>query len=136
MKLRKIKYVTLSLVLEKHDIIIRDSGGLSGIKDLGIIDSVLEHIKNDIYYLTFEDKLTHLIFSFIKNHAFNDGNKRTSIAVGNIFLRLNKFDNCIDVFTKVLEEVVVAVAQNAIDKDGLRRIVSAILQMELMPKKP
>jgi death-on-curing protein len=101
---------------------------------LGIIESVLEHVKNDVYYPTFEDKLTHLVFSFIKNHAFNDGNKRTSIAVGTLFLLLNDFsDDFIDVFTVILEEIVVAVAQNAIDKDGLKRIVSAILKIELLP---
>jgi death-on-curing protein len=129
-----IKYVTLKRVLRHHNNIIEKSGGLAGIKDLGIIESVLEHVKNDVYYPTFEDKLTHLVFSFIKNHAFNDGNKRTSIAVGTLFLLLNDFsDDFIDIFTVILEEIVVAVAQNAIDKDGLKRIVSAILKIELLP---
>ena len=33
-----------------HDEIIRCSGGLLGILNLGLIESSLEHIQNDFYY--------------------------------------------------------------------------------------
>jgi death-on-curing protein len=127
---KKIKYISSSLVLKKHNIIIERSGGKSGILNKGSIDSILHHIRNDDYYPTFEDKLTHLVFSFNKNHCFNDGNKRTSILVGNIFLRFNDYGNYVDIFTAMMEEIAVAVADNAIDKDGLKRVVSAILRIE------
>lgn len=70
-----MKYFDIELVIEIHDIIIDQSGGLPGIKDEGQLESVLCHIQNDIYYPTFIDKLTHLVHSIIMFHMFNDGNK-------------------------------------------------------------
>jgi hypothetical protein len=40
----------------------------------------------------FESKLTHLVYSVNKSHCFNDGNKRTSIALGAFFLEINGLD--------------------------------------------
>ena len=51
--------------VDVHDWIIEHSGGLPGLKDLGQLESVLEHIQNDDYYPTFDAKLTHLIFGII-----------------------------------------------------------------------
>ncbi|MGB3065390.1 type II toxin-antitoxin system death-on-curing family toxin [Sphingobacterium thalpophilum] len=79
-------------IVRVHDKVIEISGGLSGLKDIGYLESVIYQITNDDYYPEFEDKLTHLVFSINKFHAFQDGNKRTSIAVGAQFLELNGFD--------------------------------------------
>jgi len=81
-------YFTISYAIKTHDKIIEISGGSTGIKDLGNLESPLSHIQNDDYYPDLEDKITHLVFSINKNHAFTDGNKRTSIALGGFFLEL------------------------------------------------
>ena len=70
-----------------YDEIILKSGGIGGILNLGILESSLEHIQNDLYYPDLEDKLTHLFFSINKNHSFQDGNKRSSIALSAYFFR-------------------------------------------------
>jgi death-on-curing protein len=72
-----------------HDDIIVKSGGNSGILNIGLLESVLEHIKNDIYYPSIEEKITHLFYSVNKNHAFNDGNKRSAIALSAYFMEIN-----------------------------------------------
>ena len=110
-----------------HDWIIEYSGGLVGIKDIGQIESPLEHIQNDFYYPELEDKLTHLVFSINKNHAFNDGNKRSSLAFGAYFLELNGFDYLVQRFVIEMENIVVWVADNVIDKTLLQQIISSIL---------
>ena len=110
-----------------HDLIIESSGGLAGIKDIGQIDSPLEHIQNDFYYPELEDKLTHLVFSINKNHAFNDGNKRSSLALGAYFLELNGFDYLVQRFVIEMENIVVWVADNVIDKTLLQQIICSIL---------
>jgi len=74
-------YFDIEHAIRTHRFIIENSGGIPGIIETGKIESVLEHIQNDLYYPEFEDKLTHLVFSVNKFHAFNDGNKRTSIAL-------------------------------------------------------
>ncbi|QTJ54199.1 type II toxin-antitoxin system death-on-curing family toxin [Dolosigranulum pigrum] len=117
----------MELVIEIHDIIIDQSGGLPGIKDKGQLESVLCHIQNDIYYPTFIDKLTHLVHSIIMFHMFNDGNKRTSIALGAHFLNINYYVYCTDSFLKFMEDIVVQVADNQIDKQELKQIITEII---------
>lgn len=110
-----------------HDYIIDKSGGSKGVKNINLLESVLEHIKHDLYYPEFEDKITHLVFSIIKNHAFNDGNKRTSIALGAFFLEINGIEYCIDKFIIEMENIAVLVADNVIDKELLKEVISSIL---------
>ena len=119
-----MKYFDIELVIEIHDIIIDQSGGLPGIKDKGQLESVLCHIQNDIYYPTFIDKLTHLVHSIIMFHMFNDGNKRTSIALGAYFLNINYYVYCTDSFLKFMEDIVVQVANNQVDKQELKQIIT------------
>lgn len=129
------RYFTVQFSIEVHDNIIRESGGLLGIKEKGLIDSVLQHIKNDDYYPELEDKLTHLLFSFNKNHCFTDGNKRSSIALSAYFLVINNLDDFVRKFIFEMENVVVDVADNVIDKDLLHEIVCSILYDEDYPEE-
>lgn len=84
-------YFDTAHAIEVHDAIILESGGAMGIINAGLIDSVIEHLQNDFYYPELEHKLTHLFFSINKNHSFQDGNKRASIALSAYFLEIN---NC------------------------------------------
>lgn len=120
-------YFDIQHAIRTHDFIIENSGGNSGIIELGKIESVLEHIQNDFYYPEFEDKLTHLVFSVNKFHAFNDGNKRTSIALGAYLLEVNGIEYCIDKFIIEMENIAVYVADNKINKELLHEIISSIL---------
>lgn len=121
------KYFTVEFTIEVHDNIIRESGGFMGIRDIGLIDSTLDHVQNDFYYPELEDKVTHLIFSFNKNHCFNDGNKRASIALASYFLTVNNLDGLVGKFILEMENTVVDVADNIIDRDLLKEIVSSII---------
>ena len=110
-----------------HDWIIDNSGGLHGVINIGQLESVLEHIQNDLYYPTLEEKLTHLVFSVNKFHAFNDGNKRSSLVLGAFFLELNGFDYCVKKFVIEMENIVVWLAENKISKELLQKIVFSIV---------
>lgn len=120
-------YFDVTYAVRTHDWIIENSGGLTGTKDIGQLESPLEHIQNDWYYPEIEDKLTHLVFSINKNHAFNDGNKRSSLALGAYFLELNGFDYIVQRFVREMENIAVWVADNVIDKELLHKIISSIL---------
>lgn len=120
-------YFDVAYAVKTHDWIIDNSGGLTGTKDIGQLESPLEHMQNDWYYPEIEDKLTHLVFSINKNHAFNDGNKRSSLALGAYFLELNGFDFIVQNFVREMENIAVWVADNVIDKELLHKIVSSIL---------
>jgi death-on-curing protein len=126
----ELKYFTSEYAIKTHDKIIEISGGNPGIKNFGNIDSPLYHIQNDDYYPTFEEKLTHLVFSFNKNHGFNDGNKRTSIALGLFFLIVNDLDIFSNKFVMEMENIAVTVADNIIDKNLLLEIIYSIINDE------
>lgn len=126
-------YFDTQHAVDVHDWIIEHSGGLPGLKDLGQLESVLQHIQNDDYYPTFDAKLTHLIFGINKFHALNDGNKRSSLTLGAYFLTLNGYDYCVPQFVVQMENIVVAVAEGAIKKDLLQRVVVSLIEDDDFP---
>lgn len=115
-----MNYLDLQTLIQIHDDVIEQSGGLQGVRDVGILQSILEHVQNDFYYPSFEDKLTHLVYSINKAHAFNDGNKRASIVAGVYFLLLNQWNReIVRHFMISMENIVVDVAANQINKETL-----------------
>lgn len=122
-----ILYFDITHAIEVHDWIIENSGGLAGINNLGLLESSLEHIQNDNYYPKIEDKLTHLVFSIIKFHAFTDANKRSSIALGSYFLQLNGYDYAVRTFVFEMENIAVWVAEGKISKELLGTIVESLI---------
>jgi death-on-curing protein len=124
----KILYFDLSHAIKVHDWIIENSGGFEGSRNLAQLDSVLEHIQNDLYYPNFEDKLKHLILGVNKFHPFNDGNKRSSLVLGAYFLELNGYSYCINKFIQEMENIVVWLAEDKIKDDLLLDILESIIK--------
>lgn len=114
-----MNYFTYEALLAVHDRVLAVSGGMLGIKDEGLLRSPLEFISDDDYYPTFADKLTHLVYSLIKNHGFNDGNKRTALAAGALLLMMNGYDSFVGYYFLMFEQVMVLVAENKITKEQL-----------------
>ncbi len=110
-----------------HDEIINNSGGSLGILNIGLLESTLEHVQNEWYYPNLEDKVCHLFYSINKNHSFQDGNKRASIALSAYFLELNGYSYCVADFISRMEDNAVHVADNRIDKNLLFEIIQSII---------
>ncbi|HOD17749.1 MAG TPA: type II toxin-antitoxin system death-on-curing family toxin [Candidatus Cloacimonadota bacterium] len=122
------RYINLKEALLTHKLTIEKSGGgNSGVLNDGQLDSILENIQNDDWYPTFEEKLTHLIFSVCKCHCFADGNKRIAIVLGFEFLLINGYYFAMTNFLEDMENISYHVAAGNIDKDLLGRIISARL---------
>ena len=123
-----ITYLTLSQAIEIHKKTVEISGGgTSGCLGLGKLDSVLEHIQNDDYYPTFEDKLTHLFFCACKFHCFEDGNKRIAITLSAQMLLLNGYLYCTSRFIREMENISYHVAANRIDKELLHQVITSLI---------
>lgn len=120
-------YFDLNHAVKEHDFIIDQSGGRHGYKDLGLMDSVLDHMTNDVYYPEIQDKASYLCYSIIKNHAFVDGNKRSSIVLTSYFLEINGLDYCINRFIREMENYAVYVAANFMSQDLLYAIINSII---------
>lgn len=127
-----IIYLTIDQATETHRKTVEVSGG--GIYEHLNIDklaSVLEHIQNDDYYPTLEDKLTHLFFSANKFHCFADGNKRIAITLCAQMLLFNGYMFWVEEFLREMENISYHVAAGNIDKDLLHEIITAFLAKEM-----
>lgn len=123
----EIFYFDIKHAVEVHDWIINKSGGLEGKREINLLSSALEHIQNDLYYPTFEEKLKHLIIAVNKFHPFNDENKRSSLVLGAYFLELNGYDYCIQRFIFEMENIVVWLAEGKIQDELLLDIILSII---------
>lgn len=123
-------YFGFEYAVKEHDYIIEHSGGLTGAKDLGQLNATLDFVQNDIYYPELEDKVAYLFYSINKNHAFNDGNKRSSIALSAYFLEINGLGYIVTKFIELMENIAVDVADNIIDRDLLKEIIASIIYEE------
>ena len=124
-------YISKKQAIETHKKTIEYSGGGNyGILNIGFLYSALEHIQNDDYYPTFEDKLVHLIWSINRNHSFSDGNKRLSITLGAQFLLLNGYMFCVKRFMEEMENISYHLAAGRIDKELLHKLIHSFLEGE------
>lgn len=127
-----IIYLTLEQAIEVHRKTVEISGGGAlGYLELGKLESVLEHIQNNDYYPTFEDKLTHLFFCACKFHCFQDGNKRIAITLCAQMLLLNGYLYCSSQFLREMENISYHVAAGNIDKELLGEIITAVINEEM-----
>jgi death-on-curing protein len=86
-------WVDLAVVLAIHDEQLAEHGGQPGVRDQGLLESALARPRNQFSYG--ESSIARLAASYAfgisRNHAFLDGNKRTSLVVAELFLHLNGF---------------------------------------------
>jgi death-on-curing protein len=90
-----VKYLTAEQVLFIHSRIIDETGGMHGIRDLGLLESAVSRpratFRNKDLYPTSFHKAAALMESLVKNHPFIDGNKRMAITSAAIFLQMNGY---------------------------------------------
>lgn len=112
-----VYYITIQQALDTHLLTVKISGGGdTGVINSGQLESVLNHIQNDDYYPTFEDKLTHLVWGACKFHCFSDGNKRIAISLGAQFLLINGYLAITGRFIHYMENISYHVAAGNIGK--------------------
>jgi death-on-curing protein len=92
----KTKHISLDEVIAIHDNMVSLYGGSHGIRDLGLVESAISRPKatfggKDLYPDIFT-KAAALFHSLMFNHAFVDGNKRTTISTTARFLHLNGYE--------------------------------------------
>ncbi len=77
--------ILLEDVLTPHDFSIKDFGGLSGVRDIGLLESAIarpfQTFNDEDLYPSPISKVAAVGESLIINYPFLDGNKRTGILV-------------------------------------------------------
>lgn len=88
-------YLTIDEVIAILESMIDIYGGSHGIRDIGLIQSAIGRPQasfgGDDLYPTIFDKAAALFHSLMFNHAFVDGNKRTTISSASRFLYKNGY---------------------------------------------
>ena len=80
-------------ILLLHEQLIAETGGSSGLRDEGMLDSALnapfQTFGGEDVYPSLQQKAARLCFGLAKNHPLVDGNKRIGAHVMLVFLALN-----------------------------------------------
>ena len=88
-----MRYLTLGEVVDLHRRLLQASGGASGVRDFGALESAIAQPKATFggvdLYPTIVEKAAALAFSLVQGHPFVDGNKRVGHAAMETFLVLN-----------------------------------------------
>ena len=115
------KFLKVEQVVEYHDLMVNQYGGLQGIRDLGLLLSALEMPKAAAFgqdlHPTIFDKAAAYLFHIVKNHPFNDGNKRTGAFAACVFLNVNGIST--DFPDEEYENLVIAVAEGKANKEQI-----------------
>lgn len=116
-----MKYLTAQDILIIHAKIIEETGGLHGVRDVGLLISLTERPKagfggKELYRGVFKKAAVYLE-SLAHYHVFIDGNKRTGITASARFLFLN--DSELSASNKELEQFVLEVVVKKLDLETI-----------------
>jgi len=88
-----MRYLSIAEVLDLHERLLVESGGASGVRDLGALESSVAQphatFGGEDLYPDLIAKAAALCYSLVMNHPFVDGNKRIGHAAMETFLVLN-----------------------------------------------
>src|SRR5215216_3040362 len=107
-----MRYLTLEETISLHSKLIAQSGGSTGLRDRGALESAVAQPEMSFdgkeLYPTIAEKAAAIGHSLIQNHPFIDGNKRVGHAAMEVFLVLNGYE--IEASVGEQEEIVLSVA--------------------------
>ena len=116
-----MKILTKDQIVLLHAQLIKETGGMEGIRDEGLLDSAIlspfQSFDDKDLYPSVLEKGARLGFGLIRNHAFIDGNKRIGAHAMLVFLALNS--HSFSYTQKELTEIILSVAAGEKDYDDL-----------------
>ena len=86
-------YLAIADILAIHDDLIKEFGGIAGIREEMLLDSasMRPHMAAHYDNADLNRQAATLVVGILKNHPFVDGNKRTAVMVGATFLLANGY---------------------------------------------
>ena len=113
-----MRYLSLQEVISLHSLLISQSGGSSGLRDRGALESAVAQPEasfgGEELYPDLASKAAALGHSLIQNHPFVDGNKRVGHAALEVFLLLNGYE--IDASVDEQEKIIIDVASGKVSR--------------------
>lgn len=116
-----MKYLSKKQILFLHGELIKNFGGLDGLRDEKLFDSAIsvpfQTFDGHDLYPSLLEKAAQLCYGLVKNHPFIDGNKRIGLHAMLVFLRANNFSvECDD---KNLIDLIFRIAGGTLTKTDL-----------------
>ena len=115
------KFLTFEQVLTLHKLQIEQFGGSHGLKDEGLLLSALAQPEagfgEDYLHKDLHEMAAAYLFHLVKNHAFNDGNKRIAALSASVFLQVNGLK--VVAVEDEFEKLVLDAAQSLVTKDQI-----------------
>ena len=112
--------LTKEQIILLHSQLIRETGGIDGMRDGGMLDSAVnapfQTFGDNELYPTVTEKAARLCFGLVSNHAFVDGNKRIGAHAMLVFLALNGIG--ISYTQKELSDIILSVASGNCDYES------------------
>ena len=112
-----MKIISLEQLLQMHALVIQETGGSTGLRDLGRLESALatqtQYVFDQELYVGNLAKAAALIRAIVADHPFVDGNKRTAMVVGLTFLKINNVS--LKISEGALEDFAVKIAVDQLD---------------------
>ena len=113
-----MRYLSLQEIISLHSLLISQSGGSSGLRDRGALESAVAQPEasfgGEDLYADLASKAAALGHSLIQNHPFVDGNKRIGHGAMEVFLLLNGHE--IDASVDDQEKIIIQVASGKISR--------------------
>ena len=110
-------------ILLLHEQLLEATGGSSGLRDEGMLDSALnapfQTFGGEDVYPSLQKKAARLCFGLVKNHPFVDGNKRIGAHAMLVFLALNGIE--LQHTQSELSDVILQLAAGEIEATDLLR---------------
>lgn len=116
-----MRYLSVEELLVIHSEIIDATGGLHGVREIGLLRSISEKPKTKIFghecYQGIFQKAAVCLESVANYHVFIDGNKRTALAAGARFLAVNGYE--LTVTNQEAEKFMLCVATEHLDLETI-----------------
>ena len=113
-----MRYLSLEEIRYLHSLLITQSGGSSGVRDSGALESAVAQPEasfgGEELYPSLTSKAAALAHSLIQNHPFVDGNKRIGHAAMEVLLVLNRYE--VEAGVDEQERVFIGVASGKISR--------------------
>jgi len=116
-----VNYLTAAQVLFIHARLIAETGGATGLRDLGLLEAAVARPQAtfdgaDLYPDRWA-KAAALMASLVQSHPFVDGNKRVGVTAAGIFLQRNGLR--LTATNDEVEALALAVAQGAMTTEQI-----------------
>lgn len=116
-----MRFLSVQDVLAIHEDTVLHEGGLSGLRDAGLLESAVlmpqQQFGGEYLHPGLPEMAAAYLFHLCRNHAFLDSNKRVAVLAALIFLRVNGVERLPE--PDALEAITLEVASGARGKGEL-----------------